>query len=127
MKSQPNLDEVATARTAIREITREAHEVLKDLRAAIREARELQAGAPAHVSDVINTGLAELKTSIERATNELIEHIEAQCRVVTDHQAQMLGCTDTKEMMTALINQIADSLIEQQDRWLPGHLRVKRG
>lgn len=127
MKPQPDLAEVATARAAIRDLIREAHEMLKDLRAAIREARELQAGTPAHVNEVIDYGLQELKASIERVTNELIGHIEAQCRIVTDHQAQILGSPDTEALMKGLTDSVTESLIEQQDRWLPGHLRVRRG
>ena len=117
-------DPAATLRAA----TREAHETLKDLRAAIREARQLKAGTPAFVAGVIEAAVAEIGAGIEASGNEVIEHLQANVDKVLNHQASLLGAQDLNQFMKAMIDGVTASLIEQQDQWVTRYnARAVRG
>jgi transposase len=69
-RPQPDIAELIAQRELIRQLTREAHEVTKDLRQAIREARQARA-ALEH----------ELRAALQQ---ELTETIAAQLEITRD-------------------------------------------
>lgn len=114
MKAQPDLAEVATARAALREVIREAHEALEDLRA---ERRGTQADRAAIVSEV-REGLAFLQAEInrigiaqgaeaQRAYDQAVSVIQEQVNRVQAHLTVLLKTTTPDELASAIITQMA--------------------
>lgn len=120
MKAQPDIAEVIAAQAVIRELTGEAHAAVKDLRLAIREAREMLATLPAAAD-------AAAAAAAQGMHDTIFDHLQQQIDVVKDHEAQLLGAADVAALMQIMVDSITESLISQQDRWLPGNLRIRRG
>jgi phosphoenolpyruvate-protein kinase (PTS system EI component) len=77
---------------ALRAATREAHEAIKDLRAVIREAKEVKEKLGVEMTDVwdngmrevVSTGLAEYNTTIKRAIDEATQAVFDRFNVLAD-------------------------------------------
>jgi formiminotetrahydrofolate cyclodeaminase len=105
----------------LREATREAHEVLKDLRAVLREIRQLQAGHTAKMDDAAASATRTAVDAITAMANLALSHVQANIDLVKDHEAQLLGAADLPALMDVLVTSVTESLIAQQDRWvIPG-------
>lgn len=123
MKSQPDLAEVAAARATMREMTREAHEAVKDLRAAIRESRAERGDV---LSAQVNKAIAHIQAELDRTVNDqsaqareafaqMLGIIQQEAEKLMAHIALLLGASSADELFARLAAQLTMDLKAQED------------
>lgn len=104
----------------LREATAEAHAAIKDLRAAIREARQLpatldeaSAAAAAAHAEVLNGLLSTASAELTALINTTLRHLQGQADKVADHTAALLGAGSTRALLDVVVEETVRSLSAQ--------------
>lgn len=105
----------------LRQLTREAHEAIKDLRLGIREIRAERAE---HVSFLADSLQLAANAGIERIGNEAqtaLDFLQAEIQKVTDHLNALLGSHSAEDLTEAIVTEAARSLASQLTLGLDEH------
>ena len=80
----------ATEAGQLREAIRDAHAAVKDLRAAIREARQLGAGLAAQFEDIASREIMDMANQLQQESNEYAAELNARVEAARQEIASRL-------------------------------------
>lgn len=111
---------VLTEAEQLREATRAAHEAARDLRAAIREARQLREDSARlqrehadALAETLAAAAAVGENGIIDAANLAMEHQQSQLNIVMDFLDKMLGVADAGGLGKVIVNDAAAKIAAQ--------------
>lgn len=102
-----------TEAETLRQLTREAHEAIKDLRAAAKELRAERAAHAAFLEDACQRAGNDGADRVMKAAQLALDILQGEVDKVIGHQAALLGAADMTELTNAIVGQAASSLASQ--------------
>jgi len=113
----------ADPREELRELTRDAHAAVKDLRQALREAREVSHRLQAEHVAALGKSMSLATAAAEETLLGAASHLQQQASLVTGHVAELLGAGDA----SALADRITDRAASDLARLLSAELILPPG
>lgn len=111
MKEQPK----PTEAEVLRQLIREAHEAMKDLRLAIKEIRAERAEHVGFLDETMRLAVAAAAEQIHDAANQTLDIVQIEVRKVADHIAGILGAGSAEDLVQEIVSEAARNLAHQLD------------
>lgn len=99
-----------------RAVIAEAHGAVKDLRQAIRDARELRASWSAGLQAALGDATAAQAAELCKFGEDVIDTVEAQVQRATVYLENLLGVPDGKHLINLIKDTAAAELVESLER-----------
>lgn len=97
----------------LRQLIREAHEAMKDLRLALKEIRAERAEHVGFLDETMRLAIAAASEQIHNAAQQTLDAVQSEVFKVSNHIAGILGAGSAEELVEEIVTEAGRNLAHQ--------------